>query len=329
MQHLVLLSYGREAEYRRAIFAALSFWAHYRGAPTAVNAIIFTDNPAFFQPFLQGLPVEYVQLDADQRRAMHGPHDYVHRVKIGILHEVMQRHPGHDVLYVDTDTFFVADPAPLLRQLAAGTAFMHQPEFTLAEAVDRYAAFEPALAACPPRLLQLLASRTFGVLGRERQFSGAQAGWNSGVLGLPAAAARLLPDVFALTDAFFAGSGWFTSEQLAFSLALPIAFPLQRSDQYVFHYWGGGQKKLLDTRLAGVLTTAFGRQPVAARLAAVRPRTRRWRRHAELDQLREGALYALGRGRLLPGAKYAAKALWRAPFNLAFPWRVVQTLLAG
>ena len=179
-----------------------------------------------------------------------------------------------------------------------------------------------------PRFLALLARRTFRALGRERQFTGAQLGWNSGVLGLPAAAAGLLPDVFALTDAFFAGSGWFTSEQLAFSLALPLVFTLQRSDQYVYHYWGGGQKKLLDAKLARVLTPAFSRQPLAVRLAPVRSLTRRWQRYAEVDKLREGALYALGKGRLLPGAKYTVKALWRAPFGLTFPWRVVRALLA-
>lgn len=316
MQHLVLLSYGRESEYRRAIFAALSFWAHYQGPHEAVSTVIFTDHAPYFRPYLAGLPVEYVQLDADRRRAMHGPHDYVHRVKIGILDEVMHRYPGHDVLYIDTDTFFEADPTPLLQQLAAGTAFMHKPEYQLAEAVEVCAGFEPAVAACPPRFLALLASRTFQVLGRERQFTGTQLGWNSGVLGLPAEAARLLPDVFRLTDEFFAGSSWFTSEQLAFSLALPIILPLRRCDGSVFHYWEPGQKKSMDALLARLLTPMFGRHPLTMRLAAVRTRLSRFRSECELATLHEGARYAFGKRRWLPAAKLGLKALLHAPFRL-------------
>lgn len=54
-----------------------------------MGTLLFTDCPAFFQPYLAGLPVEYVLLEPARRLAMHGPHDYVHRVKIGILDEAM------------------------------------------------------------------------------------------------------------------------------------------------------------------------------------------------------------------------------------------------
>lgn len=220
------------------------------------------------------------------------------------------------MLYVDTDTFFVADPAPLLCQLARGTALMHQPEYTFEQAVAQYAAF--GQVHYPQRFLQLLATRTFEIDGQQWQFQGSQRGWNSGVLGLPPAVARLLPAVYALTDAFYAGSGWFTSEQLAFSLALPTRFPLERSDSHLFHYWGQGQKKLLDHKLTDLLAPPFSQLSLPARLARVLPLTSRWRRQAEVDRLQEGALYALGRGRLLPGAKYAVKALLKAPSTGSF-----------
>lgn len=327
MQYLVLLSYGRESEYRRAIFTVLSFWARYHGPREAVGTILFTDNPGFFQPYLADLPVDYVPLAAEQRRAMQGPHDYAFRVKIGILDEVQQVHPGSSLLYCDSDTFFTADPTLLLRCLAAGTAFMHQPEYTFEEAVGIYSSFDQA--EYPRRFLELIASRTFSVGGSQRQFFRSQQAWNSGVLGLPPAAAQLMPDVYALTDAFYEGTGWFVAEQLAFSLALPARLPLLRSDQYVFHYWGPRQKQLMDSRLAHLLTPAFGQRPLPERLAAVRPLTGRWRRQVELDKVREGSLYAFGKGQLLAGAKYAAKALLHAPLDLSFPKQVIQTLRNG
>ncbi|OON67584.1 hypothetical protein [Hymenobacter sp. CRA2] len=327
MQYLVLLSYGREAEYRRALFAALSFWARYRGPQQAVRTLVFTDCPAFFEPYLAGLPVDYVPLEVEQRRAMQGPHHYVHRVKVAVLDEVQQVYPGRSLLYCDSDTFFQSDPGPLLRWLAAGTAFMHQPEYTFEEAPGIYASFDQA--EYPRRFLELIAGCTFRVAGRARQLLRTQQAWNSGVLGLPATAAPLLPDVYALTDAFYAATGWFTAEQLAFSVALPLQFPLLRSDQYVFHYWGPRQKELMDARLAHLLTATFAHLPLPARLAAVRPLTARWRRQLELDRMREGALYAFGKGQLLTGARYAAKALLQAPLDLSFPRQVLHTLRGG
>ena len=324
MQYLVLLSYGREAEYRRAIFTALSFWARYRGPRAAIRTVIFTDCPSFFEPYLAELPVDYIPLNAAQREAMAGPHRYAFRVKVAILDELQQVHPGSSLLYCDSDTFFVADPGPLLRWLAAGTAFMHQPVYTFEEAVGIYAAFDQA--EYPRRFLELINSRSFRVAGQPRQFAGSQQAWNSGVLGLPPAAAPLMPDVYALTDAFYAETGWFTAEQLAFSLVLPARLPLLRSDQYVFHYWGPRQKELMDAHLARLLIPAFVHRPLPARLAAARPLTTRWHRQIELDQVREGSLYAFGKGQLLAGAKYAAKALLHAPFDISFPKQVIQTL---
>ncbi|WBA43083.1 hypothetical protein [Hymenobacter canadensis] len=325
MTYLTLLSYGCAAEYRRAIGTILSFYAHYH-EPARVATVLFTDNPEFFRPYLAGLPVDYVLLTDERRRAMYGPHNYAFRVKIGILAELMQRQPGADVLYLDSDTFFLDNPASLLRELAAGVAFMHQPEYTFAEAVIQYAARPDA--AAPRRLVELLERQIFLVNGQLRHFTATQKGWNSGVLGLPAAAAALLPDVFALTDAFYAGSGWFTSEQLAFSLALPVRFPLRRADAYVCHYWSPGQKTHMDACLTPLITPALASQPLAIRLAAVAARTSGWHRQLALEKLHEGALYAASRGRLVPALKYALKALARAPFDLAFMRRLTQVLRA-
>ena len=322
MPYLVLLSYGRESEYRRAIGTVLSAQAHHGGPPLPV--LLFTDDAAYFQPYFAGLPVEYVLLPEARRRALHGPHDYAFRVKIGILDEARHRHPGRALLYCDSDTFFRRSPAPLLRGLAAGTAYMHQPEYSFEQAVGLYADYPQR--ECPRRFIELIESHWFEVGGQPRQFTRRQLGWNSGVLGLPAAATALLPDVFTLTDEFYGATGWFTSEQLAFSLALPTRFPLHRADDYVSHYWGTGQKRLMDGLLAKLLTPTFAAHPLPARLAAVRQLTARWRRLLELDQLREGALYAFGRGRLLPGAKYALRAWARQPLNLGFPRQVLQVL---
>jgi len=324
MTHLVLLAYGRETEYHRAIFAALSFWAwqQRRAAGTPVQAVVFTDQPAFFGPYLAGLPVRYEHLTPASLAAMQQPHGYVHRVKAAILAQLAASHPHDALLFVDSDTFFTAAPDALLQRLAGGATFLHQREYTLAEAVGVYAAF--GQAHFPERLLALLAQRTFRVGGAEVQFHPTHYAWNSGVLGLPPAATPLLPDVLHLLDDLYAGTEWFTCEQLAFSLALQTQTVLHPCTEYVFHYWGQRQKALMDGRLPSLLTEAFGHLPLPERLRQVRQLIPLWRRAIELDRLHEGTLYALDQGQMLAGLKYAAKAWLTAPLSLALPrnlWR--------
>jgi len=322
MPRLLILAYGRETEYRRALLAVLSGWA-LRPQP-ALAATICTDQPDFFRPYLDGLDIAYKLATPEYLTQARGPQHYVHRVKAQFIAKAFAEHPAEELLFIDSDTFFIASPERLLRGLAAGQAFMHLREYTLAEAVAIYAEFNQA--KYPKKLLDLLASRTFRLGGRPVQFHQGQSSWNSGVLGLPRALAPLLPDVLALTDALYAGTGWFTCEQLAFSLALQASGPVHASDSYVYHYWGQPQKKLMDKLLPTFLTPALAALPLAARLLRVRQQIPSFQRQMELGKAQEGALYALRRGRLAAGLKYAARAVFTSPLDARFMREVLRVL---
>ncbi len=68
---LVIQSFGRENEYRRAAFVVLSYYAH-AGEDNNERTLLFTDNPEYFEPYLKGLPVEYVLLTPEKIRTMRG-----------------------------------------------------------------------------------------------------------------------------------------------------------------------------------------------------------------------------------------------------------------
>jgi hypothetical protein len=201
---------------------------------------------------------------------------------------------------------------------------MHQREYRLSEAVGIYAEFNQA--KYPKKLLELLSHRSFALGGAQVQFHPAQSCWNSGVLGLPRTLAPLLPDMLHLIDELYAGTGWFISEQLGFSLALQARGQVQGCDRYVYHYWGQPQKQVMDKLLASRLTPAFAAQPLATRLRGVRQLVPQYRRQLELDKAREGALYALRRGRVAAGVKYAAKALLTNPLDTQFVREVLRAL---
>lgn len=322
MARLLLLAYGRQTEYRRAIFAALSAWA-WQPHPT-VAATIYTDQPGFFEPYLAGLPVEYHYLSESYLTKLKGPLQFVHRVKGQLIAQAFLDYPTEELLFIDSDTFFLTAPDGLLRRLGQGVPFMHQPEYRLEEAAAIHAGF--GQAHYPEKLLALLASRTFELGGELVQFHADQSSWNSGVLGLPQAMAPLLPDIMQLMDDLYAGTGWFICEQLAFGLALQAKGQLQACDQLVYHYWGQPQKAIMDSLLPALLTPDFAALPLAQRLGRVRQLVPQFRRQLELNKVREGALYAFRQGQVVAGLKYTAKALLTNPLDARFARELLQTL---
>ncbi len=322
MPRLLLLAYGRKTEYYRAVFAALSCWA-WQPYPT-VAATIYTDQPGFFEPYLAGLPATYKYLSESYLTELKGPLQFVHRVKAQLIAQAFLDYPTEELLFIDSDTFFMAAPDSLLQRLALGVPFMHQHEYRLAEAVAIHAGF--GQASYPEQLLALLASRSFWLGGEPVQFHTGQSSWNSGVLGLPRALAPLLPDILALVDELYAGTGWFLCEQLAFSLALQARGPVQASDQLVYHYWGQSQKNLMDKLLPAFLSPSFAGQPLVQRLVQVRQLVPQCRRKLQLDKAREAALYEFRQGQVAAGLKYAAKALLTAPLDAQFARDVLLAL---
>jgi hypothetical protein len=317
-QH-VILAYGRETELWRATFAVLSFYAWYEGDRADVHTVVFTDKPDFFAPYFKGLPVDYSLLTPEGLEEMRGPQQYIHRVKPMIIAQVLRDHPADNLLFCDSDTFFITKADQLLAAIKPTVSVMHVREFTFAEAVNTYAGFTPANQdRFPRKLIELIESRTFPVDSVERQFHRKQYIWNSGVLGLSSEVGKLMPDICALNDAFFKGSEWFTSEQIAFSMALPIKTTVVPSDQYIFHYWGQHQKVLMDGLLTQLDSAGFRSLPLAARLEQAKSLTMKWQQEVKADLAREGALYALANDKLIAGLKCAAKALLASPLDATF-----------
>ncbi len=325
-RHLIL-GYGRDTEPQRILFSALSFWAWYEGDRSEAQTIIFTDRPEFFAQHLTGLPVECRNLTPEVLTELRGPQQFAHRIKVAIIEQVFSDHPGDNVLYCDSDTFFVKAVAPLLQKLQPGFSFMHTPEHRLADAVAIWTSFVPRNQEKDvKKFMKLIDGKEFAFGGKRQKFQESQMMWNAGLLGLPSAAAALMPGVMDLTEAFYEGSGWVMSEQVAFSLALQLGTELLPGDDYLFHYWGQRQKVVMDSMLATLTTQLPTTLPVAKRLAKVRALTSAWRRAVQADEARQAALLAFSRGQVMAGVKQAAKVLLANSFDVAFAKESVTAL---
>ncbi len=308
MTRQLILAYGSEIEYNRAVFAILSFWAWYDGDRAAVQTIIFTDHPTFFTPHLEGLPVAYRLLTPDILAQMRGEQNFVHRIKVSVINQIAHEQPGDALFFCDADTFFVAPSAPLIGQLRPGYSVMHLCEHSFEQAITTWASFSPPQDEYPRKFVELIKSRSFELLpGAPNSFSPNQMMWNSGVVGLAAETLPLLPAILALNDELYAKSHWVLSEQAAFSLALPTQTQLITSNQDVFHYWGKRQKAVMDKLLANPPALLAPSELLPDRLAHVRVFTGVWRQVVRKDEAQQAAKLAFSRGELLSGMKSTVK----------------------
>jgi len=318
IRHLIL-GYGRETEPQRILFCALSFWAWYKGNRAEAQTIIFTDRPDFFRQPLAGLPVECRNLTPELLAELRGPQQFAHRIKVAIMEQVCRANPADEVMYSDSDTFFVMPVAPLRELLRPGCSFMHVPEYPLSEVLPIWSTFTPPhQEQNAKRFMELIEAREFAFGAEKQQFHASQMMWNAGFIGLPPGAAPIMAGIMQLTEAFYKGSEWVMAEQVAFSLALQTHTKLVASTEFLFHYWGQRQKVFMDALLVDLEKHVPATLPLDARLAAVQKLTDTWRRAVRIDEARQTALLAFARGQMLAGMKQTTKVLLTNPLDTEF-----------
>lgn len=316
MQTLVLQSFGREGEYRRAILTTLSYFAWNSGPVAETAVLLFTDRPEYFEPYFSGLPVSYVLLTPEKIKVMRGGIDFLHRMKIALIEEAYQRCEESKLLYADSDTFFTADPTPLADQLTPDHCFMHLREFQFEENKD----------------LPLPAGATYQAFYRvitTRQFKGAQGqsidvrpdmySWNAGVMFFHPSHARVIPDVYALTNQFFPDSQNHASEQFAFSIMLQTTTRISPCESVIYHYWYRTKKQIADHFLNRELTSLL-KLKSEERFAMVRQWTKKLPVLFEEHEfaLRDNAVQAFNGNRFGEGYRWTLKAITKAPSDKVF-----------
>jgi hypothetical protein len=241
----VIQSFGRENEYKRAILTVLSFYAHCSLPKEQTRVLFFTDQPEYFSNYLQGLPVEYVLLTPEKIKQMRGEIDFLHRMKIAVIEEAFNKAEGN-ILYADSDTFFINDPAFMLDQLTPAKSFMHLLEYPFESLRD----FPLPTGKTARAFVHLIENKVFyGADGREIKLSTQDISWNAGVMMFHSSHARFIPDVYALTDQFYPETSNHASEQFAFSIMLQKNTTINACDNVIYHYWYRTKKNIVDLLL--------------------------------------------------------------------------------
>lgn len=312
MDVLVLQSFGRENEYKRAILTILSYFAHVPAPFRNSKALLFTDNPAYFEPYFGNLPVEFVLLTPEKIRTMRGKIDFLHRMKIAMIEEAFDRCEG-PLLYADSDTFFLSDPTALMRSLSPEKSYMHLREY----AFNYLKTLRMPAAATFHEFVELIETTTFQLAdGSPFKVTTDMYSWNAGVMMFHASHRRFIPDVYALTEQFYPPTRNHASEQYAFSLMLQTQTELQACEPVIYHYWYRIKKQIADVFLDEQLP-ALKEKSLEERIATVREWTRRIPQLFEEHEfaLRDNAVQAFNENKFGEGYRWTLRALSKAPFS--------------
>lgn len=312
MLNLVVQSFGKESELRRAALAVLSFFAQSTTDIKEVRVVIFTDNKAFFDEYLSGLPLHFVLLTPEKVRAMRGKIDFLHRMKIAMIEEVFQSFSGN-LLYFDSDTFFIGDPMPLVRQLSPDRSFMHVHEYVFEEM--KY--FPLPGGATFQAYYELIANTSFLLAdGTEYKISTGLSSWNAGVMMFHESHKRFIPDVYALTEQTYPLTKNHASEQYAFSILLQTRTALSACEPVIYHYWYRIKKQIVDEFLVSKMTGLKGKS-LEVRIATAKEWTDLlpgyFQRH--VLTLRDNAIQEFNENRFFKGYAWAAKAMMKQPLG--------------
>lgn len=269
MRTLVYLSYGQGGHIRETVFSILSALDRAGPGPRTFEIVVYTDDD---RPF-KGLPVAFEILDKDRLHDWTGPHGYKHRRKIMTMVDALDRYRGR-VAFIDSDTWFKRSPGTLFDRIAPGRPCLHLREGRLASVrdghgYDRLAGFlaQNDLLAPDGHALAIPANPMM---------------WNSGVIGMDAADAHLLPRVVDLIDGIWSRfQAVHTIEQFALGDVLERHTDVQTSDDIVFHYWMDVLRTPFQATLQSILPARADPKLVlqdARRVYAHRPRPRLRRR---------------------------------------------------
>lgn len=223
---LALQAYGSSRILREARFALLTFLHFATRWQGPWKVVVYTDDPGAFAGL--GPAVLTEPMGPERLRAWRGGIDFVHRVKLEMLLDCLDRHAGAP-LYVDSDTWFSRDPSLLYERIGPADAVMHECEGRLEE--EGNGVLRKMHRFVRRNALEMPDGETVRMAPSTEM-------WNAGVIGLdPSVAPSLLRRALALTDAMHARYRKHVTEQLAVSWVLQTTMRVHAADDVVQHYW--------------------------------------------------------------------------------------------
>ncbi|WP_201979535.1 hypothetical protein [Hymenobacter rubidus] len=236
---MVYLAYGLESGKYQAILSIYTLCHHIGANINDFLIVIYTDSScALFDKYLTGLPVKLEIISREQIKQFRGPDDFVFRIKPLILKEFFLKYKCN-LLYVDTDTYFLHNPMPLFQNIKPGYSIMNIEEYNFVDAGP----IEPIHWFS---LRQALKRYKYSIGGQEVTIPIATMMWNAGIIGISYKDCKLVDSIIELTDEIYSKCSAFIVEQFATSYILQTHTTVKSTENYIEHYWIKGLKNVFN-----------------------------------------------------------------------------------
>jgi hypothetical protein len=223
-------AYGLQSLYQQVIFSILTLYYHQKGNFDNIQIVIYTDKPGIFERYAAKMPIMLEELTPDMIKNFKGSNGFVHRVKICVIKACLNKY-NSNILYLDSDTYFLSSPTQLLQQINAGYSIMNTDDYDLIHADEKFENEDWLL------IRRAIRNYNYHIEGKTIKIPLNTRMWNAGVIGLSVQNKSFLDQVLDLTDQIYTNKKVFTAEQFAFSYFLQLKTKLKTSGNVIFHYW--------------------------------------------------------------------------------------------
>ena len=222
---ILFFTHGSKDFLNEVAYAVLSYYQHHKAGEN--NIVVYTDNEAYFRTILPA-EVRYVNVSPAQVKQWRGAIDFVHRVKIEVLNDALQRFPNEHILYLDSDVYFKQNISFLEEKIRQGTPLMSLKEGVIAKSSLRH--FK-TLASYLKKHHYQIGTTPPTVVAAD------QAMYNAGIIGLAPTDLPIVKQVLQLTDFLHPDIQNHVTEQFAFTVLLQQKGAIYEVEPHIHHYW--------------------------------------------------------------------------------------------
>lgn len=225
--YIVYQAYGSIDILNEALYSILSFYKVHGIDQKEMNVVIYTDQPEYFESKLGISRITCRTIDATLVKKWRGEIDFVHRVKIEVLRDFTASLEDDNILYLDSDIYYMKPVTAIFRKISEGAVYMHEYEGQLNK--SNYALIL--------KMGKFIKKHQESLKALGIDIPDDTPTWNAGVIGFNASKKYVLNKVLCFTDQFYKLYPKHIAEQFGFSFYWGKEGAVNTATEELFHYW--------------------------------------------------------------------------------------------
>lgn len=190
--------------------------------------IILTDNADFFKKRISN-NIIYHELNEEKIKLWKGKHNFVHRVKVKVIQDVVSKYEGN-FLYLDSDTYFIKNCSEIFENINSNAIYFDKCEGKL---IDNKGGIARKMKA----FLKNESEFKIPSLNESLKIDSDFTVWNAGVIGFNSSYSNQLIMVEELVDELYSKNQLFVMEQISFNYFFQRKTKPLESKNHIHHYW--------------------------------------------------------------------------------------------